>query len=200
MAVCEEHPGWDRRTVAHYYAMYERGESLQPRRGVVAPGEQACQPVSSPIKTGHVASFMVHSKWTIVNGEFILQGTGNYSAVAFNGARHAEIFESARREFELLWEEGRVLQSASKYTACFMYFGEDEDETMYPPGEDEMWLNVRAIVQQMPMSEVNEGIPMMREGRGALPHRAARHQTRYKKKKLGKDLRELLLSVFDARD
>uniref|UniRef100_H3GII5 Pseudouridine synthase RsuA/RluA-like domain-containing protein n=1 Tax=Phytophthora ramorum TaxID=164328 RepID=H3GII5_PHYRM len=48
---------------------------------------------------------------------FGLQGTGNYSTVAFDGARHAETFEtrtaqahldSIKREFELLWDEGRI--------------------------------------------------------------------------------------------
>uniref|UniRef100_H3GNU8 Phospholipase D-like domain-containing protein n=1 Tax=Phytophthora ramorum TaxID=164328 RepID=H3GNU8_PHYRM len=88
------------------------------------------------VETGRVASFMVHNKWTIVNGEFMLEGTGNYSAVAFDRARHAQTFEtrtgqahldSIKREFEQLWEEGRVLQWASRRTACFMYLGEDED-------------------------------------------------------------------------
>uniref|UniRef100_H3GW15 Uncharacterized protein n=1 Tax=Phytophthora ramorum TaxID=164328 RepID=H3GW15_PHYRM len=49
--------------------------------------------------------------------KFGLQGTGNYSTVAFDGARHAETFEtrtaqahldSIKREFELLWDEGRI--------------------------------------------------------------------------------------------
>ncbi|KAH7485140.1 uncharacterized protein KRP23_4194 [Phytophthora ramorum] len=47
-AVCEEHPGWKRRTVAHYYNLYERGERLQPRCGIVALVEQACQPALLP--------------------------------------------------------------------------------------------------------------------------------------------------------
>uniref|UniRef100_H3GZ41 Phospholipase D-like domain-containing protein n=1 Tax=Phytophthora ramorum TaxID=164328 RepID=H3GZ41_PHYRM len=99
-----------------------------------------------PVKTGRVLSFMVHNKWTVVNGEFIFKGTGNYSAVAFNGARHAETFQtstdqthldSIKREFEQLWDEGRVLQWASRRTACFMYLGEDEEETKYPSGEQD---------------------------------------------------------------
>uniref|UniRef100_H3GSE3 Mitochondrial cardiolipin hydrolase n=1 Tax=Phytophthora ramorum TaxID=164328 RepID=H3GSE3_PHYRM len=246
-AVSEEHD-WNRRTVAHYYAMYERGESLQPRCGIVVPLEQAGQParlpapvgqdtrpaarargVASveqetwftrdadaedkfmhylglaarphgsldicnrsiandhigetilkalaegcvvrmivdeqsalqqknmawvrkfkdagiPIKTGREASFRVNNNWMIVNGEFILQGMSNYSTDAFDRARHAAMFktitaqvhlDSTKREFELLWEEGRVLQWVSRRTACVMQLGEDENESKYPPGEDE---------------------------------------------------------------
>uniref|UniRef100_H3H3T3 Uncharacterized protein n=1 Tax=Phytophthora ramorum TaxID=164328 RepID=H3H3T3_PHYRM len=134
-----------------------------------------------PVKAGRVASFMVHNKWSIVNGEFILQVTGNYSAVAFDGAHHAETFETRtgqahrdaiKREFELLWEEGRVLQWVSN-SACFMYLGEDEDETMYPPPGEEDEAVVRYHIVLRDIKPV------------------------YKKKKFGK---ELLLSVFDAPD
>uniref|UniRef100_H3H1E6 Phospholipase D-like domain-containing protein n=1 Tax=Phytophthora ramorum TaxID=164328 RepID=H3H1E6_PHYRM len=84
--------------------------------------------------------------WTVVNNEFILEGTGNYSKAAFNGARHVETFltttdqthvDSTNREFEQLWHEGRVLQWASRRSACVMYLREDEEETKYPSGEQD---------------------------------------------------------------
>uniref|UniRef100_H3GF83 Mitochondrial cardiolipin hydrolase n=1 Tax=Phytophthora ramorum TaxID=164328 RepID=H3GF83_PHYRM len=99
-----------------------------------------------PVKTGRVPSLMVHNKWTVVNNEFILEGTGNYSEAAFDGARHVETFltttdqthvDSTKREFEQLWREGRVLQWASRRSPCVMYLREDEDESKYPSGEQD---------------------------------------------------------------
>uniref|UniRef100_H3H9F9 Phospholipase D-like domain-containing protein n=1 Tax=Phytophthora ramorum TaxID=164328 RepID=H3H9F9_PHYRM len=84
--------------------------------------------------------------WTVVNNEFILEDTGNYSEAAFNGARLVETFltttdqthvDSTNREFEQLWHEGRVLQWASRRTACVMYLREDEEESKYPSGEQD---------------------------------------------------------------
>uniref|UniRef100_H3GHC1 Uncharacterized protein n=1 Tax=Phytophthora ramorum TaxID=164328 RepID=H3GHC1_PHYRM len=68
------------------------------------------------VKTGRVPSFML---------QIFERRTGQAH------------LDAIKREFEQLWEEGRVLQWASKSSACFMYFGGTLDETMYHPGEED---------------------------------------------------------------
>uniref|UniRef100_H3GYQ3 Uncharacterized protein n=2 Tax=Phytophthora ramorum TaxID=164328 RepID=H3GYQ3_PHYRM len=83
--------------------------------------------------------------------------------------------DSIKREFEQLWEEGRVLQWASRRTACFMYLGEDEEETkMYPPGEQD-----EAVVRY---------------------HLVLRDIKPVYKKKLGKELRAIAMLPLEKSD
>jgi hypothetical protein len=44
-----------------------------------------------PVKTGRTASTMVHNKWGIINGKFVLEGTGNFGVDAFT-SKHAESY------------------------------------------------------------------------------------------------------------
>uniref|UniRef100_H3GXR8 Uncharacterized protein n=1 Tax=Phytophthora ramorum TaxID=164328 RepID=H3GXR8_PHYRM len=184
MAVCEEHPGWNRRTVAHYYAMYERGESLQPR---IVDEQSALQN-----KKKHDVATLIQGRgdpdqdWARgqLHGPQQVDDSST-STAAFDGARHAETFETRTTQTHLDSYQALVRAALGrrtgasmglKYSACFMYFGEDEDETKYPPGEeDEDVVHVAVVRYHIVLRDVK---PVY-------------------KKKFGKDLRELLLSVFD---